>query len=756
MKIKEMSKKDGITLIALVITILVLLILAGITIGTVASDNGILQNSVKAKERTEIAEEREIVDTAAVQAMSKNNRGIIEKTKLETELDNLTGEGETEVTEDTEEGGYFVKFIESGRIYKVDENGNVEYLGQEEELLTKAEITADPERDTTPKLTQEVDLTVKTIIDIGEVDYTLVYAWSKNQDTAPADTEFTVADLEGEGRIRKTTVHSDVSDEGNYYLWVRAVVGEIEQEECFGPYAIKDHAMLVDVNWTSSLSDAGFLGNATVKRALVKSITIKNTLDGHSKDDPNTWDVTDGKKGKYLAWYEGDETNGYEVTIAGEGGVVANVNSRSLFSYIGYNVDDEVTITGLEYLDTGLVTIMSNMFYNCKASSLNLSKFNTDDVESMAYMFFGCSELKNLDLSSFNTKNVKTLAQIFEGCSNLEKVNLESFYTENVTVMNQMFNGCTNLKEIDLSNFNTSRVEQMGGLFYNCSSLRTINLSNFDTRKVKSLNNMFFGCSSVTSIDISSFDTSSVTNMSGMFQGCNNLINLDVTNFKTENVTDMSNMFNSCKKLTSLNVNNFKTNNVTNMWSMFRECNNLTNLDITNFETDNVTNMSNMFQGCNNLTSLNVINFKTDNVTNMGYMFENCSKLTELDLSNFNTSKVKNMSIMFSGCNEIKKIDISSFNTSNVTNMYRMFLACRNLTNLNLSNFDTSNVTDMRQMFMSCSKLVNLNLGNFDTRNVTDWESMFLSVPSNIEITTNTTTKDWIIEKFPNLKNNII
>ena len=339
MKIKEMSKKDGITLIALVITILVLLILAEITIGTVASDNGILQNSVKAKERTEIAEEREIVDTATVQAMSKNNRGIIEKTKLETELDNLTGEGVTEVTEDTEEGGYFVKFIESGRIYKVDENGNVEYLGQEEELLTKAEITADPERDTTPKLTQEVDLTVKTIIDIGEVDYTLVYAWSKNQDTAPVDTEFKVADLKGEGRIRKATVYSDVSEEGNYYLWVRAVVGEIEQEERFGPYAIKDHTMLIATS-AETQSISGFLGskekNENVVRGKIEKIEIITTKTGHSLDDDNCWDVSQSKDGTYMAWYEDKDNNGYyEITIGGEGGIVANTNSTYLFANIG-------------------------------------------------------------------------------------------------------------------------------------------------------------------------------------------------------------------------------------------------------------------------------------------------------------------------------------------------------------------------------------------------------------------------------------
>lgn len=46
------EKQKGITLIALVITIIVLLILAGVTIAAISGDNGILQNAGKAKEKT--------------------------------------------------------------------------------------------------------------------------------------------------------------------------------------------------------------------------------------------------------------------------------------------------------------------------------------------------------------------------------------------------------------------------------------------------------------------------------------------------------------------------------------------------------------------------------------------------------------------------------------------------------------------------------------------------------------------------------
>ena len=47
------SKQNGITLIALIVTIIVLLILSGVTIATLTGENGILTSTMKAKEETE-------------------------------------------------------------------------------------------------------------------------------------------------------------------------------------------------------------------------------------------------------------------------------------------------------------------------------------------------------------------------------------------------------------------------------------------------------------------------------------------------------------------------------------------------------------------------------------------------------------------------------------------------------------------------------------------------------------------------------
>ena len=56
---KNFRKNQGITLIALVITVIVLLILAGVTIATLTGDNGLRTRAQEAKNKTEQAQKEE-------------------------------------------------------------------------------------------------------------------------------------------------------------------------------------------------------------------------------------------------------------------------------------------------------------------------------------------------------------------------------------------------------------------------------------------------------------------------------------------------------------------------------------------------------------------------------------------------------------------------------------------------------------------------------------------------------------------------
>ena len=121
---QKIRKEKGITLLVLVITIIILLILAGITISAITGDNGIIGNAGQAKEETEISNEKEIVEKATVQAMENNKYGNIEKSELQSELDKETKEGKTEVADVGDE--FEVVFKESKRYYTVDKEGHVD------------------------------------------------------------------------------------------------------------------------------------------------------------------------------------------------------------------------------------------------------------------------------------------------------------------------------------------------------------------------------------------------------------------------------------------------------------------------------------------------------------------------------------------------------------------------------------------------------------------------------------------------------
>ena len=58
----EKQKNKGTTLIALVITIIVLLILAGVTISTLTGENGILTKATTAKNQTIISQDEEMIE----------------------------------------------------------------------------------------------------------------------------------------------------------------------------------------------------------------------------------------------------------------------------------------------------------------------------------------------------------------------------------------------------------------------------------------------------------------------------------------------------------------------------------------------------------------------------------------------------------------------------------------------------------------------------------------------------------------------
>ena len=109
------KNKGGITLIALVVTIIVLLILAGISVSMLTGQNGILNKAAEAKEKTEEAQKEEQTKLAVMSSIGTD--GLINLNQLKAEIERQGG---------SIAGTTFPVAVTTGNTsYQVDQYGNV-------------------------------------------------------------------------------------------------------------------------------------------------------------------------------------------------------------------------------------------------------------------------------------------------------------------------------------------------------------------------------------------------------------------------------------------------------------------------------------------------------------------------------------------------------------------------------------------------------------------------------------------------------
>ncbi len=163
---RKSTETKGITLIALVITIIVLLILAAVSIATLTGDNGILTKAQTASEKTKEASVKEEIQTEIMAAF--DNTGSFDakifKTKMEEAGATVTEEGEDiiiekdgyEATIDAKTGK--IKNFESSKGVKPVVKATVEKTGDNKAII-KVEITNEVEK---------VDSITVTNLDTGD------------------------------------------------------------------------------------------------------------------------------------------------------------------------------------------------------------------------------------------------------------------------------------------------------------------------------------------------------------------------------------------------------------------------------------------------------------------------------------------------------------------------------------------------------------------------------------------------------------
>lgn len=305
----------------------------------------------------------------------------------------------------------------------------------------------------------------------------------------------------------------------------------------------------------------------------------------------------------------------------------------------------------------------TRMFFNCtNLKEADLSGLASDNVTSMEEMFIGCTKLEVVNL--WNThkanfmENVTKTQKMFQGCSRLNKLTLpRKVKTEKLESMFYMFDGCSSLTALDLSAWNLNNVKDMESLFKNCSGLTSVALPKVTSKKIQYMQRMFSGCSSLTSIDLSGWNVENVTEMGDLFYGCSNLKALDLSGWTPRSLTKISRMFLNCTSLENINLSGWNLENMTEIQYMFSGCTSLKTVDLSNWKTPKLSVLGRLINGCGSLTYANLSGWDVSSLYKIDvYPFSGCVNLVTLDLSGWNLDNTIVDRRLFENCNSLKTV----------------------------------------------------------------------------------------------------
>lgn len=117
------NNKKGITLVALVVSIVVLIILAGVSVSMLTGTNGILRQASNAKEQTETANEKEKIQLAYIECKMKNSNNDVKAEELFKQLNN------DNVNVTKVYGDDLIVVIINNNVYEIDKNENINFMG---------------------------------------------------------------------------------------------------------------------------------------------------------------------------------------------------------------------------------------------------------------------------------------------------------------------------------------------------------------------------------------------------------------------------------------------------------------------------------------------------------------------------------------------------------------------------------------------------------------------------------------------------
>ena len=457
MKKTKLKSKNGITLIALVITIIVLLILAGVGIATLTGDNGILGKASKAKIENEKAEIQDMlalsVNTIAIERGQKQDDLKVYYTDRETFVEK--GQFDTKSYPINEYNLDAENNIVSITIYKDNGTGNqYEY----EIDLTNGSI----------KFKNQKEIVGPECIEESNPEY---FEYSYNEDIATIiglSTEGINAYNEGKEDIINLVIPKKCENNGIEYN-IKAIVGEgketFEQRTKIEKLIIHDNVTalgnnvfagctgITELTIPISLNPINSIDNSNYPafkncNGITKVTFTKGTSDGHeyrtATYTKTPWYYSREKSIKVsfeegitkIGAYMFEDCTGLqmvempttlkeigEYAFKGCTGMQGEINTIEGLTALGSAAFDGCTgLTGTIVIPNGITEIKENTFRNTKIEKLIIH----DNVIALgSNVFDGCTEITELTIPiSLNPINSidNSNYPAFKNCNGITKV----------------------------------------------------------------------------------------------------------------------------------------------------------------------------------------------------------------------------------------------------------------------------------------------------------------------------------------------
>ena len=591
------KKKNAITLLALVITIVIMLLLAGVAIQMTMGENGLIAKSVQSQKEQAKAE---LYDTAKLSYMSLNAKA------LENGQPSPQAELALSTTEFTSKYNVVGDDITDKKGTVIDTEENVLNIIQgivaggftlstttpaESWPKTVAGVTI-PEEEKNDMIIKLKVIDAKAKIYFSRFDGKIIDYGTGNHTETADGVEF----YNGEHIIKISKIKSlgfRDQQEGDYYFEIVQWGKIVEQNQ-------EDYIEIPNVSKVYEPEP----DRIPIIYANAKFTEIPEWL--FSKK------VTSKRMSRFL--------NSTGITSIPEGLFKNNINATGFGS----------TFSGCR----GLTSIPEGLFKN--------------NVKATGFggAFYGCTGLTSIPEGLFkNNVKAEVFGGAFNGCTGLTSIPEGLFkYNVNATDFRGTFNGCTGLTSIPEGLFkNNVNATDFEETFNYCTGLTSIPEDLFKNNvNATNFNDIFTGCTGLTNIPEGLFKNNvNVINFVSTFYGCTGLTSIPEGLFKNNvNAVEFRRTFERCTGLTSIPEGLFKNNvNARGFESTFDDCKGLTSIPEGLFKNNvNATYFGRTFHGCTGLTSIpeKIIEFgkkvkeKGGNVTSMFYRCRSASNYNSI------------------------------------------------------------------------------------------------------------------------------